>query len=247
MEFPIIYEDDYLCVIDKPAGIVVNRAESVKEETVQDWAEKKFRLKADHPLDEKLTEENKDFFERSGIVHRIDKDTSGLLLIAKQLASFKALQLLFAQREMHKEYIALVHGKIEPGKGDIHASVGRLPWNRQRFGVLAGGREAHTSYLVMQYYIDKSPALYSLVQLLPTTGRTHQIRIHMKYIGHPLVSDKFYAGRKTYKRDRLFCPRLFLHAGRLHFLHPITAKEIDITSQLPDDLNTVLNQLAVID
>lgn len=236
MEFPIIYEDDYVCVIDKPAGIVVNRAESVKQETVQDWAQEKFQF----------SEENNDFIERSGIVHRIDKDTSGLLLIAKQLASFKALQLLFAERKIHKEYIALVHGKIDPGKGDIHASVGRLPWNRQRFGVLAGGRQAHTAYLVKQYYTDKSSALYSLVHLVPTTGRTHQIRIHMKYIGHPIVSDEFYVGRKTYKRDCLFCPRLFLHAGRLHFLHPITSKDMDITSQLPDDLNTVLNQLQVL-
>lgn len=237
MEFPIVYEDDYVCVIDKPAGIVVNRAQSVKQETVQDWAEQKLQI----------DEVDNDFFERSGIVHRIDKDTSGLLLIAKQPSAFKAFQLLFAQREIHKEYIALVHGKIDPKKGDIHASVGRLPWNRQRFGVLAGGRQAHTSYLVKRYYTDKSSGFYSLVHLVPTTGRTHQIRIHMKYIGHPIVSDEFYVGRKTYRKDRLFCPRLFLHAGKLHFLHPMNAKDVEITSPLPGDLNTVLNQLAVID
>lgn len=238
MQIPIVYEDEALLVIDKPAGLIVNRAESVKGETLQDWAEK--RLKAQSS---KLkTDEEDDFYNRAGIVHRLDKETSGLLLIAKTPQTFYDLQLQFKEREISKKYITLVHGKIVPSAGEIKASVGRLPWNREKFGVIPGGREAVTSYRVMRYY-QRDASLYSFLEVFPHTGRTHQIRIHLKYLGHSVVADNFYAGRKTYRQDIQFCPRLFLHASYIKFLHPQSLKNMEVECPLAADLQKVLDQM----
>lgn len=233
MKIKILFEDEDLVVLDKPAGIVVNRALSVKEETVQDFVDKNFSLK-EAPGD------SSEFLSRSGVVHRLDKDTSGVLIVAKNTASFIKLQSLFKERKINKKYKALVHGKVIPERGEINAPVGRLPWNRERFGVLSEGKEAQTSYRVMTNYEYKNQH-YSLIEASPYTGRTHQIRVHMKYIGHSIVSDKFYAGRKTYKKDLTFCPRLFLHASFIVFKHPLKGKNLDIESMLPEDLLQVLS------
>lgn len=232
MKIKILFEDEDLAVLDKPAGIVVNRALSVKEETVQDFVDKNFGLKA-------ARGDSSEFLSRSGVVHRLDKDTSGVLIVAKNAASFIKLQSLFKERKINKKYKALVHGKVIPERGEINAPVGRLPWNRERFGVLSEGKEAQTSYRVLTNYEYKNQH-YSLVETSPYTGRTHQIRIHMKYIGHSIISDKFYAGRKTYKKDLAFCPRLFLHASFIMFKHPLKGKNLDIESMLPEDLLKVL-------
>lgn len=235
MNIKILFEDDDLAVLDKPAGIVVNRAISVKEETVQDFVEKNFILK-EAPAD------SSEFLARSGVVHRLDKDTSGVLIVAKNPASFLSLQSLFKERKISKKYKALVHGKVMPERGEINAPVGRLPWNRERFGILSEGREAQTSYRVLSFY-DYEGEYFSLLEAMPFTGRTHQIRIHLKYIGHSILSDKFYAGRKTCRQDLTFCPRLFLHASNLTFKHPFKAKNIEIESVLPEELLKVLAKM----
>lgn len=248
----ILFEDDVLLVIDKPTGVVVNRAESVKTKTVQDWAS--VYLKIQNPNDKVQIGKNLafginnlDFYKRNGIVHRIDKETSGILLIAKNPDAFAELQRQFKAREVEKTYLALVHGEVEPRSGMIKAPVGRLPWNRERFGVLPGGREAETRYQVLdiKYRVtDKKQADYfSLVEFYPKTGRTHQIRVHAKYIYHPLVGDAFYAGRKTARRDRVWCPRLFLHAAKISFLHPKTKTRVLVESPLPSDLRSCLESL----
>ncbi len=238
MNIPIISEDDYLLVIEKPTGIVVNRAESVVGETIQDWSEIKLGIKN---LEYK-TEEEKDFYNRAGIVHRLDKETSGLLLIAKTPQAFFNLQSQFKERKVIKKYTALVHGNIAPPEGVIKATVGRLPWNRERFGILPGGREAVTTYKLLKLLKSPLGEPLSFLEVTPLTGRTHQIRIHLKYIGRPIVSDSFYGGRKTYRRDKMFCPRLFLHAGFIQFRHPFTGKEIEFKSELPLELKEVLNK-----
>lgn len=254
MEPVILYEDQNLLVIDKPSGMVVNRAESVKGETVEEWAEKYLKV----PKVSEVSKVSKafgtfgtfptldTFFERRGIVHRLDKETSGVLLIAKTLEVFAELQRQFKAREVEKTYVALVHGKVAPAEGVIKASVGRLPWHRERFGVLAGGREAETMYRVLgienRVWDDKKEE-FSLLELYPKTGRTHQIRVHLKSINHPVVGDPLYAGRKTARRDRQWCPRLFLHAKKIVFKHPTTGQTVSAEAPIPEELERVIRQL----
>lgn len=240
MEIPIVYEDGEFIIIDKPSGVVVNRATSVTTETIQDWAQEKLRI---NNLELKINDEDRDFYNRTGIVHRLDKDTSGLLIIAKNLNAFFNLQLQFKERKVSKRYITLVQGKVASPTGEIKASVGRLPWNRERFGILPGGREAVTSYKLLKLLKSPKGELFSLLEVTPFTGRTHQIRIHLKYLGHPVVSDNFYAGRKVYRQNQKFCPRLFLHAGYIKFQHPKTGKMLEFESKLPKDLENVLQKL----
>lgn len=225
----IIFEDTALLVIDKPAGWIVNDAISAKDQpVVQNWIRENFDFPIAHNAD-----------VRNGIVHRLDKETSGLLVIAKTEEAFTFLQKQFKERKTKKVYRALVHGTIREQEGTIDAPVGRLPWRRDRFGVLPGGRTAVTGYKVMATYKNKH-SVYSLVELYPETGRTHQIRIHMKHIGHPLVADEFYAGRKTSRSDRKWCPRLFLHAYSLSIGHPMTSRELSFSVNLPIDLERAL-------
>jgi 23S rRNA pseudouridine1911/1915/1917 synthase len=241
MDIPIIFENEDLLVINKPAGVVVNRAESAKGETVQDWIERKFEIR-------NLKFENaEEFKSRRGIVHRLDKDTSGLLVIAKNPASFEALKNQFKNRETVKKYLALVHGKVVPEEGTINAPIERNPFNRKHFGVFAGGREAVTEYKRIMNYalpagrqelrIMRGNEDFSFLEVRPLTGRTHQIRVHMKYINHPVVCDPIYGGRKNYQADKIWCPRLFLHAAYLK----ISGHEF--SCPLPSDLQSALDRL----
>lgn len=231
MEPKIIFQDDSLFIIDKPAGWIVNEAATTKNQPVlQIWLRK-----FDYPLVDDLA-------SRHGIVHRLDKETSGVMIVAKNKESFDKLQAEFKSREVQKTYIALVHGKLEPLEGNITVPVGRLPWRRDRFGVVAGGRNSETDYKVLKFYAGERGG-NSLVEFHPKTGRTHQIRIHCKYIKHAIVADEFYAGRKTARNDRKWCPRLFLHAASIKFIHPETGKSAEFKSELPTDLESVLENL----
>lgn len=239
IDLPILYEDDALLVIDKPAHLVVNRAQSVKQETVQDWMEEKF-TNLTNPTNP--TNENKDFYDRAGIVHRIDKETSGILLIAKTLEAFIELQRQFKSREVKKTYLAIVHGKLVPEEGEINAPIDRLPWNPQRFGVMPGGKESVTKYKVVKSLKSKVESEdITLVEVYPQTGRTHQIRVHLKYINYPIVGDYLYAGRKTSRDDRAGdAPRAMLHAWKISFTHPNTKKTLAIESPIPDDMKRII-------
>ncbi len=240
MELPILFEDDELLVINKPPGIVVNRAESVKGETVQDWAEEKLQI---NKSDKYTNEEDKDFYDRAGIVHRIDKETSGILLIAKSPESFRELQRQFKGRIVKKTYLAIVHGNLVPPEGEIRAPVGRLPWNRERFGIVPEGKEAVTKYKrvkSLQLRVKNKNEEFSLVELYPESGRTHQIRVHLKYINHPIVADFLYAGRKTARDDRTWAPRVMLHAWKISFGHPKTQALVAIDSPIPDDMKRII-------
>ncbi len=223
MNIPILFEDEIVIVINKPPGVVVNRAESVKESTLQDWTETELKITV----------------ERGGIVHRIDKETSGILLIAKTPEAFIELQRQFKERIVKKTYLALVHGTLVPPEGEIRAPVGRLPWNRERFGIVPGGKEAVTRYKVLQEVVLRSKTTsYEYVELYPETGRTHQIRVHLKYINHPIVGDPLYAGRKTSRDDRRWAPRVMLHAWKISFFHPGTAALVDFVAPIPDDMKS---------
>ena len=231
MEPKIIFEDDSLFVIDKPAGWIVNEAATTKNQPVlQTWLRQ-----FDYPLVD-------DTDSRHGIVHRLDKETSGVMLVAKTKEAFDKLQAEFKERKVQKTYVALVHGKLTPEEGDITVPVGRLPWRKDRFGVVAGGRNSQTFYKVLQFFPGNN-AGHTLVEFYPKTGRTHQIRIHCKYVGHAIVADEFYAGRKTARNDRKWCPRLFLHAASIKFVHPKTNELVEFKSDLPEDLKDVLKKL----
>lgn len=232
MNIKVIYEDDDLLIINKPSKVTVNRADTTRnEKTVQDLLDEDFGIiKADTETD---------FYKRSGIVHRLDKETSGVLIVAKNLQSFENLQLQFKERRVEKVYIALAHGNIKQPEGEISVPVGRLPWNRKRFGVLAGGKSASTKYKIVEEFVKP----YTLLEVYPKTGRTHQIRVHLKYINHPVFSDELYGGRKLAREDRKILDRIFLHAKQITFFHPKTGDQLSFESPLPSEL---LNTLEVL-
>ena len=229
MESTIIFEDKDLMVLDKPAGWIVNEAETTgATPVIQDWLKKNFKYEI---------VESREY--RSGIVHRLDKETSGVLLVAKTQGVFEELQRQFKERIVKKTYVALLHGNVKPTEGEIKTEVGRLPWRRDRFGLLPGGRESQTKYKVLSYYTllkTKLPHLkaYTLVEFYPKTGRTHQIRIHAKYIGHPIVGDEIYASTKQYFKWQPIFGRLMLHACKIEILHPTTHQQMTFEAPLPE-------------
>ncbi len=242
MNISIIYEDGDILIVDKPAGVTVNKSDTtLNEETVQEWAEEKIKDQISKIKDN----EESDFYKRAGIVHRLDKETSGVLIIAKNPEAFVKLQGQFKERVVNKTYNALVHGKLVPETGEISVPVGRLPWDRTKFGIIPGGRESATAYKVIDYYRDKDE-LYSFLEVSPRTGRTHQIRVHLKYIGYPIFADFLYAGRKTAKKDRKILDRVYLHAAKISFIHPRTGERVAFESPLPEELSKVLNHLTII-
>ena len=250
----IIHEDEDLLVISKPDGITVNRADTTRdEETVQDWSEKKLHIENVSP---EISEEEKNtynspayfawaFQERGGIVHRLDKETSGILLLAKNPDAFAELQQQFRERTVQKFYTALAHGDVTPSEGEINVPVGRLPWNRKQFGVVAGGREAQTYYTTKKRLLltlDKKKEPMTLLSLEPKTGRTHQIRVHLQYIHHPIFADFLYAGRKASRDDREVLGRVFLHASSITFKHPRTGEKLHFTCPLTPELQNILEK-----
>lgn len=242
MDIDIIYEDAQICVINKPVGIVTNNAESAKGETVQNWAAARFSISPGPD----------EFSSRSGVVHRLDKDTSGILCLAKDSQSFTQLKTQFMDRIVHKSYIALTHGNIQPQEGKIVAPVGRLPWNRFRFGIIADGKPAVTGYVCISHYrltelkSEKNPEVYTLVDLTPETGRTHQLRVHLKYLGHPIVGDELYSGRKVYQSTRSWATRLMLHAREISFQHPQNRNLMHFVAAPPPEWDRIISLLTLI-
>jgi 23S rRNA pseudouridine1911/1915/1917 synthase len=218
----IVYEDDALLVIDKPAGMVVHPAAGHTSSTLVNAV-------LGHAPD--LVVGN---VERPGLVHRLDRDTSGLIVIAKNDEAVRQLQRQFAARTVHKTYLALVDGRVEVAQGKIEAPLGRDPRDRKKFAVVTtpGAREAVTIFRVAEQLSD-----YTLLRVEPQTGRTHQIRVHLAFIHHPVVADAVY-GRS--RQNALGLSRQFLHAWRLALVHPVTGAPLEFTAPLPDDLGEAL-------
>lgn len=235
----IIHKEDGFLVLNKPSGMIVNKADTAKDEyTVQDFIQENFTLT-------KVPSSTSEFKSRGGIVHRLDKETSGALIVALNEDCFVALQKQFKEKKVKKEYLALVHGKLVP-EGEVNVPIGRLPWNRMRFGVIPQGRESYTKFKVMKYMAIKDrkrSEVLSLVTVFPQTGRTHQIRVHMQYVGHPIFADNLYAGRKNIVRDRKLLDRHFLHASKITFSHPVTGKPMTFEAPLPSELVAFLDTL----
>ncbi|MBA3724020.1 MAG: RluA family pseudouridine synthase [Candidatus Levybacteria bacterium] len=252
MNIVILYEDEDLLVVNKPAGMTVNRATTTKNEiTVQDWAEKHIGIQTDGVVENKKFGEEGwdpelDFYSRGGIVHRLDKETSGVLILAKNPQAFVKLQKQFHDRTVKKAYVAFAHGSIAPDEGEISVPVGRLPWDKNKFGILPGGKESKTLYKVLKVYLNtKTKEKLTLVEMYPQSGRTHQIRVHLKYINHPIFADFLYAGRKTSRDDRKVLPRVFLHAAKITFNQPTTEKLLTFEASLPDELSACLEQFTL--
>lgn len=242
----ILFENDQFLIVDKPAGMVVNKADTQKTLTVQEWLEQGVNKQILNELSNTQGELEKEFFLRGGIVHRLDKETSGILVLAKTPQAFEHLKNQFKSGLTQKTYLTLVHGRVAPREGEINVPIGRLPWNRMRFGVLVGGREAQTFYKVIRYFLQsegKKRNPLTLVEMYPKTGRTHQIRVHMQHLGFPLFSDELYAGRKQAKADRKLLPRHFLHAVRLTLTPPGENSPRTFESPLPGVLRTFLESL----
>lgn len=217
----IVYEDDDVIVINKPQGMVVHPAPGHDEHTLVN------ALLYHCPL----STINGTF--RPGIVHRIDKDTSGLLMVAKNDKAHRSLAKQLKDKTNIREYVALVHGRIAEDEGTINAPIGRSLKDRKKQAVVKDGRNAVTYFEVLKRYRD-----YTFVKCILETGRTHQIRVHMKYIGHPLVGDPLYGPKKTIKGNGQF-----LHAGKLGFVHPTTGKLLIFEAPLPKIFQECLEKL----
>ena len=217
----IVYEDDDVIVINKPQGMVVHPAPGHDEHTLVN------ALLYHCPL----STINGTF--RPGIVHRIDKDTSGLLMVAKNDKAHRSLAKQLKDKTNIREYVALVHGRIAEDEGTINAPIGRSLKDRKKQAVVKDGRNAVTHFEVLKRYRD-----YTFVKCILETGRTHQIRVHMKYIGHPLVGDPLYGPKKTIKGNGQF-----LHAGKLGFVHPTTGKLLIFEAPLPKIFQECLEKL----
>lgn len=227
----VLYEDDDLLVINKPAGMVVHPGAGNRHGTLVNAV-----------LHRCPDLEGVGGVQRPGIVHRLDKDTSGLILVAKNDRAHRALQAQFKAREVAKTYLALVYGGVEPSVGEIAAAIGRDTRDRKRMAVVPSGlgRPAVTRYETLATYKTASGERLTLLACRPLTGRTHQIRVHLAYIKHPIVGDAVYAGRR---KPPVSCPRQFLHAHRITFRLPATGQEVTFTAPLPPDLQAVLANL----
>jgi 23S rRNA pseudouridine1911/1915/1917 synthase len=244
MDLNIVYEDDHLMIINKPAGMVVHPGSGNYSGTLLNGVS--YYLQQINP---NLTE---DTLPRFGLVHRIDKNTSGLLVLAKTDAAMRHLAKQFFDHTVKRQYIALIWGDPENDEGTIIAHVGRHQRFRKLFEAYPEGdhgKEAITHYKVLERF-----GYVTTVQCVLETGRTHQIRVHMKYLGHPLFNDDFYGGDKivkgtVYTRYKQFvencfalCPRQALHARTLGFVHPATGEEMFFEAPIPDDITSVIDK-----
>lgn len=219
----VLYEDEDVLVINKPAGMVVHPAAGHASGTVVNAV-------VSH-APEIVTGNH----ERPGIVHRLDRDTSGVMLIAKNDAALHELQRQFAEREVHKTYLALVNGRVKTPNGKIDAPLTRDPDDRKRIAVAKGqnGRHAVTVFTVLEQ-VER----YALLRVEPETGRTHQIRVHLAFLKHPVVGDAVYGKKK----NELGLERQFLHAWRITFMHPANRMPMTFVAPLPEDLKAGLKQ-----
>ena len=220
----VLFEDDDLLVINKPPGLVVHPAPGNWQGTLvsallHHWGGARPGLDALRP----------------GIVHRLDKDTSGVLVIAKDAATLADLAAQFHDRLVKKQYLAIVYGRIASDSGTISEPIGRNPVHRKQMAIRRGGRNAETRFRVVERF-----GAVTVVRLSPQTGRTHQLRVHLTSIGHPIVGDTTYGGARTRSGDTRIA-RQALHAERLAFRHPRTGAHVSFTAPLPSDMARLLD------
>ena len=225
----VVYEDDDIAVIDKPAGTAVHPGAGRDSGTLVNAVVARWPRIAD------VGEPG-----RPGVVHRLDRDTSGLLVIALKDEAYSRLSEMILKREIERIYTTLVHGHPASAAGVVDAPIGRDPHHRTRQAIVENGRPSRTHYRVVRKYED-----YSLLEVRLETGRMHQVRVHMDAISHPVVGDQTYGKRGVAANGAIGrLDRQFLHASRLEFRHPISGEPVSVNSELPDDLASVLASLA---
>jgi 23S rRNA pseudouridine1911/1915/1917 synthase len=221
LPLPLLFQDPFLAVINKPSGLLVHRIPHSEQPTLVEALLYHLDSLSDlHP-------------ERPGLVHRLDQETSGVLLIAKTNAVHTELARQFEQREVAKQYLAVVRGRIPQDTLELDAPIDRHPKNPTKRCVLPGGKNAYTSFRVLKRYPK-----HTLLHAFPKTGRTHQIRVHLHHLGFPILGDKVY-GKES---DPLF-QRHALHAQKIKFTHPFTQQEVQFEAPLPEDFQNLLAQL----
>ncbi|MGW8208856.1 MAG: RluA family pseudouridine synthase, partial [Syntrophobacteria bacterium] len=235
LSLDVVFEDDHLIAINKPSGLVVHPATSHRTSTLVHGLLHHCDHLADlgGPL-------------RPGIVHRLDKDTSGIIVVAKENSAYRHLSRQFKEKLVYKEYSALVYGHLRQSSGQFTDPIRRHPKNRKKMGIIAGGREASTFWWLELLFGE-----VSLVKVVIKTGRTHQIRVHFAHARHPVVGDATYGGKKRVKsvqnplmRARLSkVKRQMLHARRLALEHPATGETLDLSAPLPEDMTDLLQFL----
>ena len=228
----ILFEDEHLIGINKPPGLVVHPATSHRKSTLVHGLLHHCDHLADlgGPL-------------RPGIVHRLDKDTSGIMVVAKNNSAYRHLSGQFKKKSIYKEYTALVYGHMRQSSGEFTAPIQRHPKNRKKMGIIAGGRDAFTSWWLEMMFGE-----VSLVKVVIKTGRTHQIRVHFAHAQHPVVGDATYGGKKRVRsienplvRGRLSkVRRQMLHARRLKLEHPATGERLDLSTPMPEDMSDLI-------
>lgn len=238
----IVYEDEHLLVVNKPAGLVVHPGHGNYSGTLVNALAWHFRDNPDYDVSD----------PRMGLVHRIDKDTSGLLVVAKTPDAKTNLGKQFFNKTTKREYVAVVWGVPDPQQGTIVGNVGRNPKDRLQMTVFPDGSQG--KHAVTHYEVLENLGYVSVVRCVLETGRTHQIRVHMKHIGHPLLNDARYGGDEILRGERsasyrkfvdncfAVCPRQALHARTLGFVHPATGKEIFFSSDVPQDMTAMIDR-----
>lgn len=234
----VVYEDEHLVVVDKPAGLVVHHGAGHRGGTLVDGLLARYPELADLPA------RDAEAASRPGIVHRLDKDTSGLLVVARSAVALRALAEQFARHQASRRYVALIDGLPDAAVGVVDAPVGRSARRPTSMAVVAGGRDARTHYEVVRW--SERPMVAALVRLTLDTGRTHQIRVHMAAIGHAVVGDTRYAGPARVARHRtlLGVHRQQLHAAELRVVHP-TKGPLTWTSEIPTDMRATTERLGL--
>lgn len=231
-EIKILYEDDFLFVFDKPFGLTVNKSETLKEGEIclEDYLEELREEKG-------LTEE----IERNGIVHRLDKETSGVIVVAKDSETLELLQNEFKERHVKKTYTVIVNGEFKDEYVSVDAPLARNPKNKFKYAVVVGGKQAYTEFKkikVIKIQDEENGGeekIFTLLEAYPLTGRTHQIRVHLLALGYPIVSDNLYLNERTYLENRKHFKRLMLHASKIEFTHPRTGELFVLEAPLPEE------------
>jgi 23S rRNA pseudouridine1911/1915/1917 synthase len=227
LNIPIVFEDDRIVVFDKPSGVVVNRSQTWSETTLADFAQERLNS-------EDIEDNDTDFYSRGGIVHRLDKDTSGIVLGAKDEATFEYLKSLFKMRKVKKTYRAICVGEMRYEELSVNAPIGRNPKSRLKLACVEGGKEARTDFELLKIF-ELDNIKYSSVLAKPLTGRTHQIRVHLASLNLPIAGDSIYLGRRMFYSTQPHFSRLMLHAHELAFYDEVSKKDMTFTSALPQE------------